>query len=155
MKKLTLTKTALHVFFSACLFATVSCSTEDDPTIAAVQEQEEAAVKQTDASKPYTYVEQMPEFKGSDDALMSFLGKNIRYPEAAQKEGIEGLTVMSFIVETDGTITNVRTVKSLSPETDQEAARVVKLTSGNWNPGTQGGKPVRVQYTLPVRYAMK
>lgn len=154
MKKLILTKTVLIASFSACLFATVSCSTDEDPT-AVVQEQQTNSLEKSDALKPYTYVEQMPAFKGGEDALMSFLGKNIRYPEAAQKAGIEGLTVMSFVVETDGTITNIQTVKSLSPETDQEAARVVKLTSGNWNPGTQGGKPVRVQYTLPVRYAIK
>ncbi|WP_162055188.1 energy transducer TonB [Pontibacter pamirensis] len=154
MKKLTLTKTTILASFSACLFATVSCSTDEDPT-AVVQEQQTTSLKKTDASRPYTYVEQMPEFKGNENALLSFLGSNIRYPEAAEKAGIEGLTVLTFVIETDGSVTNVQTVKSLSPEIDQEAARVIKLTSGNWNPGKQDGEPVRVKYTIPVRFALK
>ncbi|WP_246000833.1 energy transducer TonB [Pontibacter diazotrophicus] len=155
MKNHTLTKTALHVFFSACLFATASCSTDEDPTAVAVQQQEKATVKRTDASKPYTYVEQMPEFKGGNEALLSFLGTNIKYPEAAQEAKVEGLTVVKFTVEENGSVTNIQTVKSLSPETDQEAVRVVKMTSGNWAPGKQDGETVRVDYTLPIRFALK
>lgn len=154
MKKLILTKTVLVACCSACLFATASCSTEEDPTVA-VQEQEKATVRQTDSSKAYVFVEQMPEFKGGNEALLAFLGNNVKYPEVAQEAEVEGLTVVKFTVEKNGSVTNIQTVKSLSPETDQEAARVVKMTSGNWAPGKQNGETVRVEYTLPVRFALK
>lgn len=154
MKKLTLSKTVLFTFLSACLFATVACSTDKDPAVE-VQEQKATSVEKAEITKAYTYVEQMPVYKGSEAALLTFLGDNIRYPEAAQKAGVEGITVMTFVVETDGTITDIKTVKSLSPETDQEAVRVIKLTSGNWIPGKQNGETVRVKYTVPIRYTIK
>lgn len=153
MKKHILTRTALIASLSGCLFATAACSTEEDPMIE-VQEKETASVDKTDTSKAFIYVEQMPVYKNGEAALLSFLGSNIKYPEAAEKGGVEGITVMTFVVETDGTITDIKTVKSLSPETDQEAARVIKLTSGNWTPGKQNGETVRVKYTLPVRYML-
>lgn len=139
MKNLTLTRTAHIASLSACMFITAACSTEEEPTIA-VQEKETASVEKNDTSKALTYAEQMPVYKDSEAALITFLGSNIKYPEAAEKAGVEGITVMSFVVETDGTITNIEIVKSLSPETDQEAVRVVKLTSGSWIPGKIMGK---------------
>lgn len=97
----------------------------------------------------------MPAYKGGEEALFKFLGSNVRYPEAAIEAGIEGLTVVSFVIETDGSVTDVHVVKNLSAETDREAVRVVQLTNGNWIPGKQGGKPVRVEYTLPIKFALK
>ncbi|GAB3537292.1 hypothetical protein GCM10027443_30020 [Pontibacter brevis] len=154
MKKLILIKPTLVVFLFACLFGAASCSTDDDPTME-TQKQEAVYEKKADTSKAYTYVEEMPEFKGGNEALLSFLGNNIKYPEAAQEAEVEGLTVVKFTVEKDGAVTNIHTVKSLSPETDQEAVRVVKMTSGNWAPGKQNGETVRVEYTLPIRFALK
>ncbi|MFD3001774.1 energy transducer TonB [Pontibacter toksunensis] len=153
MKKLILTRTTLIASLFACIFATAACSTEEEPTIV-VQEKETASVEKTDTSKAYTYAEQIPVYKDSEAALLTFLGSNIKYPEAAEKAGVEGITVMSFVVETDGTITDIEIVKSLSPETDQEAVRAVKLTSGSWIPGKNNGKDIRFRYTLPVRYTL-
>ncbi|MCJ8164464.1 energy transducer TonB [Pontibacter sp. E15-1] len=149
MKKLI----ATHAVLITLLMAT-SCSTEQDPVME-VQKQETVADKHDASAKPYTYVEQIPVFKGGENAMLAFLGSNINYPKAAKKAGVEGITVLSFVINTDGSVSDIQTVKSLSPETDQEAARVVKLTSGNWTPGRQDGKPVPVRYTLPVRYTIK
>jgi TonB family protein len=105
--------------------------------------------------KPYTYVEQMPQFKGGEGEMLKFLGSNIKYPKDAIDNGLEGMTVLSFVVETDGTLSEVQTVKKLSPSTDAEAIRVVKQMSGQWTPGQQSGKAVRVRYTLPIKFALR
>ncbi|MBD1396985.1 energy transducer TonB [Pontibacter sp. JH31] len=108
----------------------------------------------TEQNKPYTYVEQMPQFEGGEGEMLKFLGTNIKYPKAAIENGIEGLVVVSFVVEKDGTIQEIQTVKSLGHGTDEEAMRVVKMMSGQWTAGRQSGKAVRVRYTLPLRFAM-
>lgn len=105
--------------------------------------------------KPYTYVDQMPQFKGGEGEMHKFLGSNIKYPDAAISNGLEGLVVVSFVVEKDGKISEVQTVKSLGQGTDEEAMRVVKLMSGHWTPGSQKGEVVRVRYTLPIKFALK
>lgn len=154
MKKLMQTKTALIFSFFTCLLFMVACSGEGEPAMMA-QEQEEVTPERPDNEAPYSYVEQMPEYKGSTTALLEFLGSNVKYPAAAKDAGIEGMTVLSFVVEKDGSVTDIQTLKSLSPETDQEAIRVVKLTSGDWTPGKQDGVPLRVKYTLPIKFQIK
>ncbi|PVY42995.1 TonB family protein [Pontibacter virosus] len=109
--------------------------------------------KSTD--EPFMYVEQMPEFKGGMAEMLKFLGTNIKYPDVAKSNGLEGLVVISFVVETNGSISEVKTVKPLSKETDEEAMRVVKQMNGQWTPGRQNGKAVRVRYTLPIKFALK
>ncbi|MHC2993436.1 TonB-dependent receptor [Pontibacter sp. HJ8] len=109
----------------------------------------------TERQKPYTYVEQMPQFKGGDGAMLQFLGRNIRYPKAAQDAGVEGLVVLGFVVETDGSLHDITVIKSLGNGIDQEAMRVVGEMNGQWDTGRQNGKPVPVKYTLPIRFAMK
>lgn len=104
--------------------------------------------------KPYTYVEQMPEFPGGESEMLKYLGKNIRYPAAAQRAGVEGLVVLSFVVSRTGEISEIEVVKSLGSGTDEEAMRVVK-TMPKWSPGKQNGRTVPVRYTLPVRFAIK
>ncbi|WP_266202518.1 TonB family protein [Pontibacter kalidii] len=113
-----------------------------------------SALAQT-SEKPYTYVEQMPVFKGGEAEMMKFLGSNINYPADAIKAGVEGLVVLSFVIDANGSVHDMRVVKSLSTSTDAEATRVAKMTDGKWQPGKQNGKTVAVQYTLPVRFAMK
>lgn len=103
----------------------------------------------------YTFADQMPVFQGGEKELFSFLGENVRYPKEAREAGIEGIVVHSFVVEKDGSITNIEMVKSLSPEIDKEALRVIKLTDKKWEPGMQEGEPVRLKYTLPMRFTIK
>ncbi|WP_242916803.1 energy transducer TonB [Pontibacter liquoris] len=154
MKKPLLRKTAFVALVCACLFAFGSCTSDED-AVATAPTRQATIAKKSDTAKAYTYVEQMPEFKGGEAALFTFLAGHIMYPAVAKEAALEGLTVVSFVVETDGSVTGIKTVKSLSPETDQEAARVVKLTSGSWMPGKQNGVLVPVQYTLPIRFALK
>jgi len=104
--------------------------------------------------KPYTYVEQMPSFPGGESEMLKYLGKNIRYPAAAQRAGIEGIVVLSFVVSKTGEISEIQVIKSLGGGTDEEAMRVVK-TMPKWTPGKQNGRAVPVRYTLPVRYTIK
>lgn len=105
--------------------------------------------------KPYTVAEQMPVFKGGEGAMMKFLGTNIKYPEDAVKAGVQGMVVLSFVIDANGSVSDVKVVKPLSTSTDAEAIRVVQMTSGQWQPGKQSGKEVPVRYTLPIKYAMK
>ena len=102
----------------------------------------------------FNVVEQMPQFPGGDIELMKFLSENVKYPEAASKAGTQGRVVAQFIVEADGSITNVKVVKKVSDELDAEALRVVNAMP-KWKPGLQKGQPVRVKYTLPVTFRLK
>ncbi len=105
--------------------------------------------------KIYQVVEQMPEFKGGATALMQFLSKNINYPKEAAEQKIQGKAFIGFVVEKDGSITDVNVVKSSGNDLlDQESVRVVK-SMPRWNPGKQGGKAVRVRFTLPVMFRLQ
>jgi TonB family protein len=109
----------------------------------------------TEKVKPYTYVEQMPQFQGGEEEMLKFLGRNIRYPKTAQDAGAEGLVVVGFVVETDGSLHDITVIKPLHEAADQEAIQVVEKMKGYWSPGLQNGEPVPVRYTLPIRFAMK
>lgn len=87
-------------------------------------------------------------------ACLQFLYKNIKYPTIAQENGTQGQVVLQFVVERDGSITDIRVVKSVDPYLDKEALRVVK-TMPKWKPGKQRGKPVRCRFTLPVRFRLQ
>lgn len=111
-------------------------------------------VEEVVETKPYTWVEQMPTFPGGDGEMMKYLGKNIRYPPVAQRNGLEGLVVLSFTVSATGQISEIEVLKSLGGGTDEEAVRVVK-TMPKWTPGKQNGRAVPVKFTLPVRFTIK
>ena len=95
----------------------------------------------------------MPEFPGGQIAMLNFLSKNIRYPEAAHKAGIQGRVVATFVVEKDGSISNAKVMRSIDPLLDAEALRVIN-SMPNWIPGKQDGKPVAVKYTVPVSFKL-
>lgn len=103
--------------------------------------------------KTFDVVEQMPEFPGGQIAMLDFLSKNIRYPEAAHKAGIQGRVVATFVVEKDGSISNAKVMRSIDPLLDAEALRVIN-SMPNWIPGKQDGKPVAVKYTVPVSFKL-
>jgi len=106
------------------------------------------------ATKVFDVVEQMPSFPGGDAALMSFLNKNIKYPVIAEENGIQGRVVATFVVERDGSITDVKVIKSVDPSLDKEAVRVLK-SMPKWIPGKQNGQAVRVKYTVPVTFRLQ
>ena len=111
------------------------------------QEEEEAT------DEIFVVVEDQPEFPGGMSALMKFLSDNIKYPVIAQENGIQGRVITNFVVERDGSITDVNVVRGQDPSLDKEAVRVIK-TMPRWKPGQQRGKPVRVRFTLPVQFRL-
>ena len=102
----------------------------------------------------FDVVEQMPSFPGGQQKLMDYLSENIRYPKELAEASIQGRVIVTFIVEKDGSISNVKVAKSLDPLLDKEAMRVVS-SMPKWNPGKQSGIAVRVKYTLPVTFRLQ
>ena len=105
-------------------------------------------------TKVFDVVEQMPSFPGGPSALMQYLSSNIKYPVVAEENGVQGRVVCTFVVEKDGSITDVRVIKSVDPSLDKEAMRVVK-SMPKWIPGKQNGSAVRVKYTVPVTFRLQ
>ena len=105
-------------------------------------------------STVFEYVEQMPSFPGGDAALMRYLSKNIKYPPLAEENGIQGRVICSFVVERDGSVSDIRIKRSVDPSLDKEAMRVVSAMP-KWIPGRQNGQMVRVKYTLPVTFRLQ
>ena len=106
------------------------------------------------ATKVFDVVEEMPSFPGGQGALMQYLASNIKYPVVAQENGVQGRVIVSFVVERDGSISDVRVARSVDPSLDREAQRVVK-SMPRWKPGKQNGSAVRVKYTVPVVFRLQ
>lgn len=102
---------------------------------------------------PFTTVEVQPSFMGGNSEMYKFLGKNLKYPTAAQRANIQGKVFLSFIVEKDGSITDIETMKGIGFGCDEEAMRVVKLMP-KWIAGKQNGRNVRVKFTIPVFFKL-
>ena len=101
--------------------------------------------------KVYDVVEQMPQFPGGMGALMQYLSSHIKYPVVAEANGIQGRVICTFIVEKDGSITDIKVSRSVDPSLDQEAVRVIGSMPA-WTPGRQNGEVCRVKFTLPVTF---
>ena len=110
--------------------------------------------KPAEENKVHDFVEQMPSFPGGMGALMSWLSQNIKYPVIAAENGVEGRVIVQFVVEKDGSITDVKIAKSVDPSLDKEATRVVS-SRPHWIAGRQNGNPVRVKYTVPVTFKLQ
>lgn len=106
------------------------------------------------SNQVFAVVEKMPNFLGGQNALISFLSKTIQYPKEAQDKGIQGVVVCSFIVEKDGSLSDVTVIRGLDPELDKEALRVIGEMP-KWTPGTQRGQAVRVKYTVPLTFRLQ
>ena len=104
--------------------------------------------------KVFDVVEQMPEYPGGMQALFEFLKENIKYPEDAQKQKVEGRVLAKFVVETDGSISNIEVVKHAFPSLDAEAVRVIQAMP-KWAPGKQKGQAVRVKFVVPINFNLK
>ena len=110
-------------------------------------------IKIVDNDSIYQIVEVMPEFPGGTEKFMEYLSGNIKYPEEAKEKGISGRVFIQFVVEKDGSVSNVKVAKGIGKECDDEAVRVVKAMP-KWKPGLMKGKPVRVNYMLPVNFKL-
>jgi TonB family protein len=122
------------------------------------EESKPAEVKQvvktsTQGEEIFKVVEQMPEYPGGMEELMKFLQRNVKYPKEAQEQGKQGRVVVQFVVNKDGSITDAKIVKSVDPQLDAEALRVVNAMP-NWTPGKQRGKEVRTYFTIPVTFRL-
>jgi|SRR6056297_133618 protein TonB len=116
------------------------------------QEEEEEEEQQI-----FVVVENMPSFRGKGvSAFRNYVQKNLEYPTVAQENGIQGTVFVKFVIDTDGGISNVTVLRSPDPSLSEEAKRVIGNTpKGYWEPGTQRGKPVRVQYTIPIVFKLQ
>lgn len=105
-------------------------------------------------TKVFDVVEEMPSFPGGQAELMQYLKNNIKYPVVAEENGVQGRVILSFVVERNGSITDIKVVKPVDPSLDKEAVRVVKGMP-HWIPGKQNGSSVRVKFTLPVIFRLQ
>ena len=138
---------------------------EQIPEVAEVQQKAEQAAEEKVKTKPQTDTtkkkktwdcmpETMPQFPGGKLMLMKYLADNIKYPASAVKAKKQGRVIVTFIVQKDGSVTHAKIAKSIDPELDAEALRIVKGMP-KWTPGTQNGKPVSVRYMVPVKFSLQ
>ncbi len=102
----------------------------------------------------FEFLEEMPEFPGGPAAMMKWLGDHVRYPAIAAENNIQGRVMVSFVVETDGSVSNVKVVRGVDPSLDKEAVRLIE-SMPKWKPGMQTGKPVRCRYNIPVTFKLR
>ncbi len=110
--------------------------------------------KTEDTNQIFTNVEVLPSFPGGLEQFGKFLGKNLRYPPVARDAGIQGRVFLQFVVEKDGSLTDIKVVRGIGGGCDEEAVRVLK-SSPKWNPGVQNGRNVRVSYTIPIFFQLQ
>ena len=146
----------MKLIFSIALFLSTSILCFSQRLIEPVSPPPEEQVVE-DPEKVFTIVEQMPEFEGGNEALMNFISKNIVYPRNAVENEIQGTIYLNYVVRYDGSLSNIKMLKSVSggTELNSEAIRILKLTEGKWKPGKQNGKPVNVQMNLPFKFSLR
>ena len=162
----------LHISKKSSIFAAESCKSLNTDTdmkklftfllsvIASIAlAQAQSTLNDSDVAneadeKVYIVVEKMPEFPGGQQALFDYLSANVQYPKIARENGIQGRSIVQFVVNKDGSISDVEIVRSGGdPSLDREAIRVIR-SMPNWIPGRQGGKLIRVKYTVPVNFRL-
>ncbi len=119
------------------------------PVAAAKVEEEEDVEEQ----QIFMVVENAPAFPGGDEGRMKFLVENIKYPQMARESGIQGTVYVTFVVERNGSVTDVKILRGIGGGCDEEAIRVVQAMP-KWEPGKQRGKPVRVQFNMPIKFTL-
>ena len=125
-----------------------------DDKIRTIPAQAMVAAEDYDGEDVFDMVEEMPAYPGGMEELMKFLQTHVKYPKEAEEKGQQGRVLVMFVVEKNGSITNAKVVKSVSPELDAEALRVVK-SMPNWTPGKQRGEAVRVKFTIPIVFRLQ
>jgi len=125
----------------------------EEPEIEFVEEKPQV-IEQPKEAQIFTVVEENPIFPGGEAKLYKFLGESIKYPEEAKELGIQGRVFVNFVIETDGSVSNVRVLRGIGGGCDEEAIRVVR-SMPRWTPGKQRGMPVRVSYNLPIKFTLQ
>lgn len=157
-------KYALFVLpaFALLVAGNISCSqdasqTEDakEEVVAPVSpEAKEAPADSTAKEEVFMVAEQMPEFPGGMKEMLKFLQENVKYPENAMRNNVQGRVIVQFVIEKDGTPTEFKVLRSVDPDLDAEALRVMKAMP-KWKPGMQKGQVVRVKFTVPVSFTLQ
>ncbi|MFA4853498.1 MAG: energy transducer TonB [Bacteroidales bacterium] len=111
-------------------------------------------IKEVKKSPVLTIVEIMPKFKGGEQAMYKWLSKKIKYPKNAKENEITGTVIITFVIEKNGSVSNVEILKGIGGGCEEEALRVIKLMP-KWKPGKQSGVPVRVQFNLPIIFTLE
>jgi protein TonB len=131
---------------------------EDDNSAIEIQDYKEAVVEEEEVEEeaiPFQLVEQKPSFNGGDaNEFSKWVNSRLVYPEIAKENGVQGRVTLSFTVEADGRVTNVRVLKGVDDSLDKEAVRVVS-SSPKWTPGKQRDRKVKVTYTFPVYFMLR
>ncbi len=130
----------------------VEAPTED--VVVEVKDEGPKVIETPVQAEIFTVVEEQPGYPGGEEARISYLQQNIKYPEEAKELGIQGKVFVTFVVEVDGSITDVRVLRGIGGGCDEEAIRVVK-SMPKWVPGKQRGVPVRVQFNLPIKFTLQ
>lgn len=162
MKKIILSSLIAVTMLASCQNKDKAASEKSDST--AVTTAPQAETKSTDSlaqasadstSKVYevTSLQTQPTYPGGIEKFYSFLGQNIKYPAAALKQKVQGNVHLGFIIEKDGSISDIKVEHSLGSGTDEEAIRALKLGK-KWNPGVMDGKPVRTYYRIPIKFSL-
>jgi protein TonB len=102
----------------------------------------------------FVVAEEQAEFPGGLDSMYAYIVKNLKYPELAKEKGIEGRVFVQFVIEKDGSISNVKILRGIGGGCDEAAVEMIK-NMPKWKPGTQRGKPVRVQFNLPIKFELE
>jgi len=111
-------------------------------------------VQDSSTNKIFTVVDQMPEFPGGSSAFGRFIALNLRYPAIARENNTQGTVIIGFVVEKDGSLGDIKIIRAIGDGCDEEATRVIKQCP-KWKPGILNGKPVRVQYSIPINFSLK
>jgi TonB family protein len=147
----------INPYKSAYLHVSSFIHIEESDQIQAIDEDEieEVTHNESNADSVYSFAEEMPMFPGGQDSLNAYIIRTIRYPIEAKAAGLQGTVYINFIVEKDGSVSNINVIKGIKEGMvlEQEAVRVVK-TMPKWNPGKMDSKPVRVNYYLPIRFVL-
>jgi len=151
---------ALPAFFAVLIFfsagSTSKLAAQDNQAQKPQAASEQKAVtqeKNISESTVFQVVEVMPAYPGGNEALIKFMLENVKYPEEAKKNNIQGTVFVSFIVETDGSVSNVKVLRGIGGGCDEEGVRVVSIMP-KWTPGKERGKAVRVQFNMPIKFAL-
>jgi len=100
------------------------------------------------------FTDEMPEFPGGMESLLKFINSSVKYPVVAQENGVQGKVIITFVIDKTGEVTNARILRGIDPSLDNEALRVVKSLP-RWEPGKQNGKPVKVNYNVPINFVLQ
>jgi protein TonB len=141
----------LFLFTATISIAHGQQSTTPPPPLPAMHADPDAGT--VDTNKIFKPVDQEPTFPGGMAKLYQYILKNVKYPKEALENKVQGKVLVGFVIEKDGTLIDINVEKSLSPETDAEALRLIK-NCPKWRPGALNGKPVRVRYIIPINFEL-